>query len=182
MDLAQLAGLDYADVEIAGATYRVGELTQREWAAVQAWIKATVPGPLSSLASPDFKSLPSEVKRDLLAVALEQDRTSWPPAVGRTGWFAALDHPGGHAVLLMALLKKHRPSIAPAECEGLAEKATILEIMPAVLAGLGVFGPKSPTPAGREETRAGARRRTTSGTGRSSSPRRGAGPGTSSST
>ena len=184
MDLAQFAGLDYVDVTLAGQLYRVGDLTLREWAPVQAWIKATVPGPLSSLGSPDFRKLPPEVKRELLAEALEQDRTSWPPRVGSKPWFFALDAEGGHAVLLLALLGKYQP-IDLAKCQAIVEAVTFEEILPCVLAGLGLFGPKSPAPAAAAETTMspapGATVAMTSATSRTSSPRRGAGRKTMSS-
>jgi hypothetical protein len=92
MDLAQFAGGEYEDVVIAGHPFRIGELTQREWVPVQAWLKATVPGPLSTLASPDFMRLPHDVKREVLGEVLERARTSWPPRIGTRGWFLALDH------------------------------------------------------------------------------------------
>jgi hypothetical protein len=178
LDLAQFAGQDYVDLTIDGKPYRVGELTLREWAPVQARLKANVPGPLSSLASPDFKALPSDIKRDVLAEALEQDRTSWPPRIGSKGWFVAMDNEGGHEVLLRALLGKHRPGITTEECAAIAGSATFEEILPAVLAGLGFFGPKSPAPAEAIKpttTGPAGATATTSKTSRSSSPRRGAG-------
>ena len=175
IDLAQFAGLDYADLTIGGKVYRAGELTLGEWAPVQAWIKANVPGPLSSLASPDFRALPQQVKREVLAEALEQDRTSWPPRIGSKGWFLALDHPGGHAALLVALLGKHQP-FGRADAEALAESVGLEEILPAVMAALGHFGPKSPAPGpGAKATTGAGRAATTSATSRTSSPRRGAG-------
>lgn len=162
MDIAQLAGLDYMDIPLAGATRRVGELTLREWAPVQAWIKATVPGPLSSLESPDFKNLSPEMKRNVLFEALEQDRTSWPPRIGSKGWFASLDHEGGHAVLLLALLGKHSPSITLEECDEISREATNHAVVAAVCCGLGIIGPKSPPPAARGATRRAARKNPTS--------------------
>ena len=148
MDLSAFAGADYLDVELAGTAYRVGELTLREWAPVQAWIKANVPGPLSSLGSPDFKALPKEVKRELQALALEQDRSGWPPMVGTVGWFRALDHPGGHEVVLLAVLARHRPGTTLDECRAILEKATYAEFLPAIAAALGMDPnrPKSTAP------------------------------------
>jgi hypothetical protein len=172
MDLAQLAGLDYADVEIAGKTYRVGELTLLEWAPVQAWIKAEVPGPLASLGSPDFKKLPPDVKRDLYVQALEQDRLHWPPRIGTAPWVAALDkQAGGHAVLLLALLGKYQ-SMTLVACQAIADEAASEEILAAVLASLGMFGPKSPAPAEGPTTTTGAPKPTTSGRSPTSSSRR----------
>lgn len=184
MDLAEFAGVDYVDVQLGGATYRAGELTLREWAPVAAWIKATVPGPLSSLGSPDFMRLPPSLKRDVLAEALEQDRSQWPPSPGSKGWLIALDHDGGHAVALLALLRKHRPGITLEECEALAAKATLMEFMSAVLAGLGYIGPKSPTPEpGKNKRKApGASSRTTSASSRTRSRKPGDGRKTTSST
>jgi hypothetical protein len=163
LDLAQFAGLDYADVTIAGQRYRVGELTLREWAPVQAWMKATVPGPLAVLASPDFKRLSADLKREVLGEAMDRDRFSWPPAIGRRSWYQALDHPAetregmpfdpdwdkpsGHAVALLAVLARHQPGITLGECQALAERATFAEIVPAFAAALGLFGPKSQPPA-----------------------------------
>lgn len=182
MDLATFAGADFVDVELAGRTYRVGELTLREWAPVQAWIKATVPGPLSSLASPDFARLPAAVKREVLGEALDRDRTSWPPRIGSRSWFLALDHPGGHAVALRAMLGKHSPAITEAECEAIAGSATFDQILPVAVAALGLFGPKSPAPAPSPTatTSPGATAGTTSATSPTSSPAPGDGPGTTS--
>jgi hypothetical protein len=183
MDLAQFADADYVDLTLDGKPYRVGELTLREWAPIQAWIKATVPGPLSSLASPDFKKLPPDVKRDLLAEALEQDRTSWPPRIGSKAWFFAMDTEGGHAELLLALLGKYQP-VDRAEAARLVAGIATESITAAVLAGLGVFGPKSPAPAEGMTAKAagGAADATTSATGPTSSPRPGDGPAPTSST
>jgi hypothetical protein len=185
MDLAQFAGDDFVDLEIAGRAFRVGELTLRDWAPVQAWIKAHVPGPLSSLGSPDFKKLPGDVKRDVLAEALEQDRTSWPPRIGSQSWFLAMDVEGGHAELLLALLGKCQP-VDRAEALAIAEAISFEQILPAVLAGLGLFGPKSPAPAATAPatpttSAAGATSPTTSATSPTRSRRPGAGRGTTSS-
>lgn len=185
MDLAEFAGKDYVDLTIDGTVYRVGELTLREWAPVQAYIKAEVPGPLSSLGSPDFKRLPPDVKRDLLAEALQQDRTSWPPRIGTPAWFLAMDFEGGHAELLLALLGKYQP-VDRAEAVRLAAIVSTADVTAAVLAGLGVFGPKSPAPAEGTTTKpkptaGGATDATTSANSPISSPASGAGPGTTSS-
>jgi hypothetical protein len=181
MDLASFAGADYVDLTLDGTTYRVGELTLREWAPIQAWIKANVPGPLSSLGSPDFKRLPSDVKRDLLAEAMVQDRTSWPPRIGTPEWMLSLDHEGGHEELILALLGKCQPFDRPA-AKALAGRVTLVEILPAVLAGLGIFGPKSPTPGEAKAKADGAADRTPLAKGPSTSRRPGAGQKTRSST
>lgn len=183
MDLAQFAGADYLDIELAGKKYRVAELTLGEWAPIQAWIKANVPGPLASLASPDFRALPPEVKREVLGIALDKDRQEWPPRISSRGWFLALDHPGGHAVLLLALLGKCQ-AVTEAECQAIVDAAGFDQILPVVMAGLGLFGPKSPAPDPSTTTtrkRPGATKRTTSAKSRTSSPKRGAGPAPTSS-
>lgn len=182
MDLAQFAGADYADLTLADATYRVGELTLREWAPVQAWIKATVPGPLASLGSPDFAALPPAIKRELLGEALRQDRSGWPPAIGTLPWLEAVDRDGGHAVVLLAILARHNPGITLERCRAIAELARPSEILPPILAALGMLGPKSPAPASPIPASPGARPATTSETSPTSSPAPGDGPAGTSST
>jgi hypothetical protein len=149
---------------------------------VQAWIKAEVPGPLSSLGSADFRKLPPEVKREVLGMALEKDRTSWPPSIGRREWFLTLDHPGGHAVALRAILARDRPQITVEDCGAIVAAATFEEILPAFSAALGIFGPKSPAPPTTGPKSNGAPR-TTSGKRPSSSskPRGGRRPTSSAS-
>ena len=182
MDLAAFAGADYLDVALDGHPFRVSELTLGEWATVQAWIKAEVPGPLSSLGSPDFRRLPPEVKREVLGAALEKDRTSWPPSIGTRPWFLALDHPGGHAVALKAILARHTATITVEDCARLVEVATFDQILPCFTAALGIFGPKSPAPPPARTTKAGgAKAPTTSKRPPGSSSRRKAGPPPSSS-
>ena len=184
MDLSQFAGTDYVDLEIDGIKYRVGELTLREWAPVQAWIKANARGPLSVLASPDFAALPPQVKREVLGAALDKEQTSWPPQIGTKPWFLALDNDGGHATALLAILGKNLPGITLEDCRRVADSGTFAEILPAFCAALGIFGPKSPAPSTprRRKGPGGAKGRTTSAKAPTSSSRPPAGPGMTSST
>lgn len=182
MDLAAFAGADFADLTLDGTPYRVGELTLAEWAPVQAWIKAKAPGPLAVLDSKEFAALPPAVKREVVQEAMRQQRTTWPPQLGRQEWFAALDHEGGHAVALKAILGKHQP-VTEARCAELAARCTMAEVLPAVVAALGLFDPKSPapaTPTPTTTTPTGAPGDATSATSPISSPPPGAGPATTS--
>ena len=69
-------------------------------------------------------------------IAVRQQR-DWPPRVGSVGWFEALDHPGGHAMFLLAILSKHQPEFGEDDAEALAEMLTGDGIVPLVLIALG---------------------------------------------
>jgi hypothetical protein len=155
MDLASFAGDDFLDVTLDGEGFRVGELTLADWAPVQAWIKAKVPGPLAILSTREFLDLPPAAKREVVQEAMRQQRVTWPPQLGRQEWFAALDHEGGHAAVLKAILGKYQP-VTPARCDELAERCSMVEILPCVVAALGLFDPKSPAPATPTPTTTGA--------------------------
>ena len=136
MDLAQLTNTP-REVAVAGKPYKVSALKLKEWGNVQAWIKDNVPSPLGSLKSADLDGLSSADKRTLLDVAVRQQR-DWPPRVGSAAWFEALDHDGGHAMFLLAILGKHQPDFSESDAEALAERLTNAEILPLVLLGLGI--------------------------------------------
>ncbi len=136
MDLAQLTNAP-REIEVAGRTYKVSALKLKEWGSVQAWIKDNVPSPLGALKSADLDGLSNADKRTLLDVAVRQQR-DWPPRVGSAAWLEALDHDGGHAMFLHAILSKHQPSFTEADAEALAERLTTGEILPLILVGLGI--------------------------------------------
>lgn len=176
MDLAAFAGADYLDVTLDGEPYRVGELTLADWAPVQAWIKARAPGPLAVLDSKEFHALPPGTKREVVQEAMRQQRTTWPPQLGRQEWFAALDHEGGHAACLKAILGKFQP-VTPERCAELAERCTMAEILPCVVAALGLFDPKSPAPATPTTSTSTGATTTTAATTSATSPTRSPRPG-----
>lgn len=185
MDLSAFSGDDFLDVTLDGVLYRVGELTLKEWGPVQAWIKAKVPGPLAVLDSKEFLALPPSTKSEVAREAIRQQRTSWPPQIGSREWFAALDHEGGHAVCLKAILGKLQP-VGPERAAELAERLTMAEVLPCVVAALGMFDPKSPAPATPTTSPTGpaptemteTADATTSASPPTSSPPPGDGPGT----
>jgi hypothetical protein len=172
MDLATLTAQDYAEVEIAGLPYRVGPLTLEDFGAVQAWIKAHVPNPvtaaLQQLAEAEAAGvdISPENRRYLLDAARAEAR-SWPPAVLSPEWIAALDDAeGGEAVWLWTVLRKHQPSLTAEQAAALVPAMThATRVRLISLAFFGIEPPGAPGPPGAEAPKAQppARRRRTSG-------------------
>lgn len=104
---------------LAGKTFTVSALKQREWAEVQRWIKENSPSPLSVLKSDDLDGLTISDKKELLAQAIKE-AVYWPPAVGTPEWWRALMKDGGEAKMFHVVLSKHQP-ITEEEATDLAE-------------------------------------------------------------
>lgn len=125
------------EVTLAGHKYMVSALQLKEWAVVQAWIKANVPGPMRSISSADLENLNESDRRVVLEAAAIAQR-SWPPRPGTAAWFHALDHPGGHEEFLHAALSKHQPEMTKADVVALSAKLALSDVMPVIMACLGL--------------------------------------------
>lgn len=78
---------------VAGRTFLVSALTQREWGYHQAWIMDHVPRP--------------PVPDGLDNIDRAAHRRAWPPAIGSRIWWDAIDHPGCFPALVGLALGKH---------------------------------------------------------------------------
>lgn len=136
MDLATFANAP-REVILAGHKYWVSALELREWAKVQAWIKANVPGPMRSLSSDDMVNLNDDDRRTAIEAAAIAQR-SWPPKPGTAAWFHALDTPGGHEAFLHAALSKHQPEITLADVVDLSSGLHVSDVAPIVMVCLGL--------------------------------------------
>jgi len=120
----------------------------REWGRVQAWIKDNVASPVSAIRSEDLEGLSPIHQRALLAEAVIAQR-NWPPRVGTRAWFEAIDSTGkgdtsGHAVFLHTVLAKHRPEFSLSDAVRLADTMLNADIVPLVMAALGMDDPSPP--------------------------------------
>jgi hypothetical protein len=130
------------EISLDGRKWLVSALTFHEWGPIQAWIKKNVPGPLSAFTSEAMAGLNDQDRRIVLESASIAQR-AWPPKIGTMAWFSALDNPGGQAEFLRAALGKHQPGITSDECELIADRVTLGDVVPIVMACLGIDAEES---------------------------------------
>jgi hypothetical protein len=130
MDLAQAVGAVEV-VDLAGEEFPVRLLTLKEWGAVTAWLKRANPSPVTRAvraideAAADGAPLSAPAREALLDHA-QRAALSWPPRLGSSEWFDAIDRTdGGPAKLIFEVLSKADAAFTSERAEVLARRFEI---------------------------------------------------------
>ena len=138
------------EAALGGKAYRVSALKEREWGAVQAWIKDHVPGPLALVDDAALDGLSAAHRQEMIRVAMQEAR-NWPPRILSEAWWDAIDHPGGRELFLRTVLLKHQ-DVPDAEILALAEDGFVRsEFLGLVFILLGVEDPRPKAGGGEDE-------------------------------
>lgn len=160
MDLAQATNAR-EPVTLAGRTYMARQLKLREWAELTAWLRKSVPSPVSVAlqAVDDLRRLtghepPRSTVETLYDKAFAEAR-AWPPPIGTRAWIFALDRAlDGPAEFVRTALAAAGQALSLDEARAVADAATPEEY--AELVRVCYFGdppdPKPATPASTTTT------------------------------
>jgi hypothetical protein len=127
MDLAQAVNSP-EEIELDGKEYRVRLLTMREWAVLSVFIKKNVPSPVTNalLAVQQARAageVVGQAAQDDLLDHAQRMALRWPPRLGTTAWFDAINSiEGGDARLLLEVLNKCDPSFDEAKAAALVPR------------------------------------------------------------
>jgi hypothetical protein len=127
MDLAQAVNSP-EEIELDGKEYRVRLLTMREWAVLSVFIKKNVPSPVTNalLAVQQARTageVVGQAAQDDLLDHAQRMALRWPPRLGTTAWFDAINSiEGGDARLLLEILNKCDPSFDEARAAALVPR------------------------------------------------------------
>lgn len=141
MDRATLHNVP-REFTLAGKAYSVTPLTEKEKGQLQAWLKARHPGPLGALDDATLSRFSPANQKKMIDAAVAQAK-AWPPRVGSLPWWEAMDHVGGGARFLHAVLSRAN-EIGMDEAEELNQSLSQDEVNPLIL--FAMWGLEAPTP------------------------------------
>lgn len=149
MDLAQATGA-VETIDLAGEEHQVRLLTLKEWGAITAWLKRQNPSPLTraaqSIEQARVQGEPlSAATQDQLLDHAQRAALNWPPRLGSTEWFDALDRSdGGQGRLLFEVLSKTEPEFTIERAEVLVKRFSVDDFNELLRVALYGAPPRSP--------------------------------------
>jgi len=133
MDLALMTSAP-VPITLAGQPYNVRLLKLREWGALQAWLKASVPSPIAEAlrALEQLKAAGEKLDPAIRQAVLDHAQDAarlWPPRVGSVPWITALNSvEGGTAKFIETALFVAGYTLIINEVDALEKDSSIDEI------------------------------------------------------